>query len=142
MAELLSLTPGYFSSIAQELSHRERVFEDDVSFLREVKEGRAAATPDMDPEYELEFLKLRFQRFQTGFKVGWSPIVACRHQMLEEVFDTSLPAIALYLGLQALQERLDQASAVYQAKQLPLHGGSPRHGQGAAKSLCYSSSTR
>jgi hypothetical protein len=42
------------------------VFEDDVQFIEEVKDGRAMA--DMDPEYELKNLKVRFDAWKKDFK--------------------------------------------------------------------------
>eukprot|EP00899_Mesostigma_viride_P019284 jgi/Mesvir1/27357/Mv07168-RA.1 len=43
-----------------------KVFEDDREFVVEVKEG--VSTADMDPEYELKNLKLRFDTWKKGFK--------------------------------------------------------------------------
>lgn len=57
-------------NLHKELSYRAKLLMDDNAFLREVGEGRSAASPDMNPARELEHLKLRFVRFQKEFKVS------------------------------------------------------------------------
>jgi len=42
------------------------VYEDDAEFIVEVKDGRAAA--DMEPEFELKNLKIRFDSWKKDFK--------------------------------------------------------------------------
>ena len=54
------------------LSQKLKVLDDDASFLLEVKEGQSAAVPDMNPDRELEALKLRFAIFQEEFKVPYT----------------------------------------------------------------------
>jgi hypothetical protein len=45
---------------------RMQVYEDDAEFIVEVKDGRAAA--DMEPEFELKNLKIRFDSWKKDFK--------------------------------------------------------------------------
>lgn len=42
------------------------MYEDDAEFIVEVKDGRAAA--DMEPEFELKNLKIRFDSWKKDFK--------------------------------------------------------------------------
>ena len=60
---------GLVKNLNEDLSRKAKVLEDDASFLLEVKEDQSAATPDMNPDKELEALKLRFAKFQHEFKV-------------------------------------------------------------------------
>ncbi len=71
--------------MGKDLSQKVKVLEDDVSFLLEVKEDHSAATPDMDPEHELEALKIRFTRFQREFQVRGSLTLPLLH-LLAVVF--------------------------------------------------------
>jgi myosin-5 len=52
--------------LAKELDTRARVFEDDADFIVEVKEGSSAA--DLDPDFELKSLGLRFENWKRDFK--------------------------------------------------------------------------
>lgn len=63
------LGAGIVKTLREDLGQKVKVLEDDASFLLEVKEGQAAATPDMNPDNELEALKLRYTRFQREFQV-------------------------------------------------------------------------
>jgi len=54
------------SNLLAQFDHRSRVFEDDSDFIVEVKDGRAVA--EMDPEYELKNLKIRFDSWKKDFK--------------------------------------------------------------------------
>jgi hypothetical protein len=46
---------------------RTQVYDDDIQFIREVKEGLTEA-PDMDPNYELKNLSHRFEAWKRDFK--------------------------------------------------------------------------
>ena len=63
------LGAGIVKTLREDLGQKVKVLEDDASFLLEVKEGQAAATPDMNLDNELEALKLRYTRFQREFQV-------------------------------------------------------------------------
>ena len=52
--------------LSKELDTRARVFEDDADFIVEVKEGSSAA--DLDPDFELKSLGLRFENWKRDFK--------------------------------------------------------------------------
>ena len=52
--------------LTKELDTRARVFEDDADFIVEVKEGSSAA--DLDPDFELKSLGLRFENWKRDFK--------------------------------------------------------------------------
>jgi hypothetical protein len=63
--ESLSLSPMCLSQLCPQLS-LSQVYEDDAEFIVEVKDGRAAA--EMQPEFELKNLKIRFDSWKKDFK--------------------------------------------------------------------------
>ncbi len=52
----------------EEFDRKKALFEDDSSFIQEVREGHSQAV-GMDPDQELRILKLRFTAFKRDFKV-------------------------------------------------------------------------
>lgn len=60
---------GYVTSLGQEFDQKVGILQDDAAFLLEVKERKAVAAAEMDADFELEYLKLRFQKFQKEFQV-------------------------------------------------------------------------
>lgn len=53
--------------LKDDLEMRTQVYDDDIEFIREVKEGRTEA-PDMDPAFELKNLSQRFEVWKRDFK--------------------------------------------------------------------------
>jgi myosin-5 len=53
--------------LKDDLEMRTQVYDDDIEFIREVKEGRTDA-PDMDPTFELKSLSQRFEVWKRDFK--------------------------------------------------------------------------
>ena len=53
--------------LKDDLEMRTQVYDDDIDFIREVKEG-ATDAPDMDPNYELKNLSHRFEAWKRDFK--------------------------------------------------------------------------
>ena len=56
----------HVSALSKELDTRARVFEDDADFIVEVREGSSDA--DLDPDFELKNLGLRFENWKRDFK--------------------------------------------------------------------------
>ena len=56
----------HVSALSKELDTRARVFEDDADFIVEVREGSSDA--DLDPNFELKNLGLRFENWKRDFK--------------------------------------------------------------------------
>ena len=55
--------------LASELNRKQHLYNDDLAFIREVKQGVVAA-PGMNPDQELKTLRLRFDAFKKDFKVS------------------------------------------------------------------------
>ena len=64
--------------LASELNRKQHLYNDDLAFIREVKQGVVAA-PGMNPDQELKTLRLRFDAFKKDFKVScwWMLQVCC-----------------------------------------------------------------
>ena len=56
----------HVSTLSKEFDTRARVFEDDADFIVEVREGSSDA--DLDPDFELKNLGLRFENWKRDFK--------------------------------------------------------------------------
>jgi len=68
-AERQKASGRYGQALSFELERKASLFEDDAAFLVEVHQGRSQA-PGMDPQLELQTLKLRFSDFKREFKVS------------------------------------------------------------------------
>ena len=63
--------------LASELNRKQHLYNDDLAFITEVKQGVVAA-PGMHPDQELKTLRLRFDAFKKEFKVScWWVLQAC-----------------------------------------------------------------
>lgn len=67
VAAAASAAGEYAQALSVELERKVALFQDDATFILEVREGRSPA-PGMDPAAELRTLKTRFQAFKADFK--------------------------------------------------------------------------
>ena len=74
----------YVDVLASELNRKQHLYNDDLAFIREVKQGVVPA-PGMNPDQELKTLRLRFDAFKKDFKVSCCWTLQVCYCMQEQV---------------------------------------------------------
>ena len=92
----------YVDVLAKEMNRKQHLYNDDLAFIREVKQGVVAA-PGMNPDQELKTLRLRFDAFKKDFKVScWWVLQAC-YCMYAETAVCQKTALAVFVPAEACQ---------------------------------------
>lgn len=98
----------YVDVLASELNRKQHLYNDDLAFIREVKQGIVAA-PGMNPDQELKTLRMRFDAFKKDFKVScWWMLQVC-YCMQDQPAEASLqdkPALAVVVPAEAVPASL------------------------------------
>lgn len=68
--------------VQEEFNRKRGLFDDDLAFIREVKEQETAAA-GMDPDTELQTLHKRFSNWKHEFKVTCLPLYVSSHVICE-----------------------------------------------------------
>ena len=64
----------YVEKLKSDLTRKQNLYKDDLTFIAEVKTGSSPA-PGMDPDQELKTLRRRFESFKRDFKASCSTCV-------------------------------------------------------------------